>query len=113
MTLRRTWSRHVIVESLFDELLRGVPGPETGDGRLAPKLLELLLQLGGDQFLGDFDGHLLGRRAGILDLDLIRALFLFLDGGRRCLRGGLFFGHVQTSTHPLEIKQTRGNGPRR
>jgi hypothetical protein len=71
---------NIAVEPFFDELPRRVSGPKAGKGRLAAKLLELLLQLGRDHFLRDFDGDLFRRRAGVLNLDLIGDRLRFLNG---------------------------------
>ena len=70
-------------EALFDELLRGVPGPKAGDGGVLAQVLELVGEDGIDPILGDFDGDLLSRGAGVLNLDLVLVSFfgLFRDCG--------------------------------
>ena len=73
---------NIAVKPLFDKLPRRVPRPKPGKGRLSPKGFKLLLQLGRDHVRRNLDGYLLGRRPGILNLDLIGDRFGFLNG--RC-----------------------------
>ena len=82
-------------EAFLDQLRRGVPGAETGQGGVAAEFFELLGELGLDAVFGDLDRDLLHGRARVFDGDGVEKLGLAVEHG-----GGLFLilGHGNLCT---------------
>src|ERR1041384_794583 len=77
-------------------------GTKTGDRRLLAQLFKLLSEFLVDSFLGNLHGDLLGRRAGIFDLDVVLIFLLLLRVSRAFSGvfgdGRLIFSHYLPST---------------